>query len=250
MDRMRIRLLGVPIDALRRDEALDRVRIFFDGGSHLIATPNPEMLVMAHKDAGFREALGSADLALADGFGLVLMARLRGQRIPERITGVDFLTDIAGLCAAREKRVFLLGAGEGVARAAAEALGKRFPALIIAGAASGGTLRQDNEGVYHIDDKTMGDLKVASPDVLFVAFGHGKQELWITQHLPELPSVRVAMGVGGAFDFIAGKIVRAPKAMRAVGLEWLWRLIREPRRLGRIWTAVAVFPWLVLREKR
>lgn len=247
---MRLQILGVPIDALRRDEALSRVDVFLDGGRHLVTTPNPEMLVMAHRDSKFREVLNSADLAIPDGIGLVLMAALRGEEIPERITGVDFLVEVAGLIAVKGKSVFFLGAEDGVARSAANGLKKKYPTLIIAGAESGGTLRQTPEGQWRIDDKTMEALRSASPDVLFVAFGHGKQEKWIADNLADLTSVRVAMGVGGAFDFISGRTKRAPKAMRMFGLEWLWRLLREPRRAGRIWTAVAVFPWLVLREKR
>ena len=240
---MRIELLGVPIDAVTRDEALSRVSVFLDGGSHMITTPNPEMLVMATRDERVRDALRAADLAIADGIGLLMMAHLKGKKIPQRITGVDFMQDIIGLAAAKGKRVFFLGAGDGVARQAADVMKRKHPELIIAGAESGGSLP-------HIDAGVMARIRESLPDVLFVAFGHGKQEKWIVDALPNLPAVRVAMGVGGSFDFIAGRVKRAPKVIRMVGLEWLWRLIREPWRLRRIWTAVVVFPWLVLSGKR
>jgi N-acetylglucosaminyldiphosphoundecaprenol N-acetyl-beta-D-mannosaminyltransferase len=120
---------------------------------------------------------------------------------------------------------------------------RKHPELIVAGAESGGRLPE-------MDQSVMARIRESLPDILFVAFGHGKQEKWIAAALPSLPAVRVAMGVGGAFDFIAGRVKRAPKLMRLAGLEWLWRLIREPWRIRRIWTAVVVFPWLVLRSKR
>ena len=95
----------------------------------------------------------------------------------------------------------------------------------------------------------MEKIREEAPDILLIALGHGKQEKWIAAHLPELPSVKVAMGVGGAFDFIAGRVLRAPRILRRLGLEWLWRLILQPSRLPRIWRAVIKFPILVLRAK-
>jgi N-acetylglucosaminyldiphosphoundecaprenol N-acetyl-beta-D-mannosaminyltransferase len=247
---MRIRILDIPIDGVTRQEALDRVEEYLEKpGQRLITTPNPEMLVEAAKDARFREALQKADLAIPDGNGLLLAARMRGKRLPERVTGTDLVDDIAGLAARRGDKVFLLGAAPGVATEAAEALTKKYPGLIVAGAESGGQVERDQAGIPMIDDHELVKLIRAEPDILFVAFGHGKQEEWILEHLSRLPTVRVAMGVGGAFDFIAGRVRRAPAFMRRLRLEWLWRLILQPRRLKRIWNAVFVFLCLVLREK-
>lgn len=217
---------------------------------HLVTTPNPEMLVRASKDTEFMEALRSADLAIPDGFGLLLVGRIKGLRIPERIPGSEFVDDIAAVAAARGVSVYLLGGRGDVAEKAANALRMRHPGLRIAGADGGGELKTGADGALDTETAVFQRILTARPEILLVAFGHGAQELWIRRHLADLPSVRLAMGVGGTFDFLAGTAKRAPKFLRKTGLEWLWRLIVEPWRFGRIWTAVAVFPWLALRRKR
>jgi N-acetylglucosaminyldiphosphoundecaprenol N-acetyl-beta-D-mannosaminyltransferase len=126
---------------------------------------------------------------------------------------------------------------------------KRHSNLRVVGARSGGRVRRDQAGNLGINDDDMAAIQSAQPDLLFVAFGHGRQEGWIAQNLPRLPSVAVAMGVGGTFDFIAGRAKRAPIIFRQIGLEWLWRLFREPRRWRRIIDAVIVFPYLVIRSR-
>lgn len=248
---MRIALLDVPIDGVTREEAAGRVETLLDEPrGHLVTTPNPEMLVLASKDAAFRAALSQADLAVPDGIGLLYVARLKGMRLPERVTGTDLLDDIAAIAARRKLSVYLLGGIDDVAEDAAKTLLKRHHGLKIVGAESGGHVRIDDQGRPHADPAVEERIREAAPDVLFVAFGHGVQERWITSHLPVLPSVRLAMGVGGAFDFLADRVQRAPATLRNLGLEWLWRLIMQPWRFKRIWTAVAVFPWLALRRKR
>lgn len=250
---MRTQILGVLIDAITRAEAGRRVEaMLHEPRGHAIATPNPEMLVAASADADFRGALRAADMTIPDGFGLLLVSRLLGQPIPERITGTDFIDDVCAIAVKQHKRVFLLGGeGERVAERAAEELVKRHPGLKIAGARSGFKVFWESPATPIIEGDTLVAVKAAAPDILFVAFGHRKQELWIQKTLPHLPSVRLAMGVGGAFDFIAGDVLRAPSIMRKLGLEWLWRLALEPRkRFRRIWTAVAVFPYLALTARR
>jgi N-acetylglucosaminyldiphosphoundecaprenol N-acetyl-beta-D-mannosaminyltransferase len=139
--------------------------------------------------------------------------------------------------------VFLLGACEGIAATAARALCDANPALHVCGTFAGSPATIDEE---HILEK----IRAASPRMLFVAFGAPNQELWIARNLAKMPSVKVAMGVGGAFDFIAGKQKRAPQIFRSLGLEWLYRLMREPRRIVRIINAVVVFPFLVITRDR
>ena len=247
---MRIELMGVPIDGVTRAEAAARVETLLDEPrDHFVTTPNPEMLVQASKDARFQAALHRADLAVPDGVGLLYVARLKGMRLPQRITGTDFIEDIAAIAAKRRLGVYLLGGRGDVAEDAAKMLLKRHPGLAVVGAESGGEVYVDADGEPSVAPEVEARIREAAPAILFVAFGHGVQERWITARSASFPSVRLAMGVGGAFDFIAGEVRRAPEFLRKTGLEWLWRLYLQPWRLRRIWTAVAVFPYLALRRK-
>ncbi len=248
---MRLEILGVPIDGVTETEALERVRVFLDEPrGHLVTTPNPEMLVLAQKDQKFKDVLRQSDLAIPDGAGLMVAATMRGHRLPARVTGADFTEKVAELAAEAGKSIYLLGAGAGVAVRAAGVLKTKFPKLKIAGASAGDDVRRDAGGHLQTRPETIEAINLVQPDILFVAYGHGVQEEWIAENMARLPSVRVAMGIGGTFDFLAGKVRRAPKLMRRLGLEWLWRLIIQPQRWHRIWTAVAVFPFLVMTEKR
>lgn len=239
----RVRLLGVPIDPVTASEAVARLRSFLtDGRQHHVMTPNSEMLVAASKDEAFRSLLNRTDLNIPDSQGLLYAARWTGQFLPERVTGVD---TVQAFCASLSKDtpVFLLGAAPGVAEAAAEALKKKNPGLNIAGTFSGSPKDEDATDILQ-------RIALSGAQILFVAYGAPKQDEWIDKHLKELPSVKVAMGVGGTFDFLAGVQKRAPSLFRKLGLEWLWRVVREPKRIGRIMTAVIVFPVIVLRYGR
>ncbi len=254
---MRIEILGVPVDAITKVEALMKAQnMLAERRGHFLTTPNPEMLVLATREPRFKEVLRKADLAIPDGIGLLYAARLHGKRIPERVSGADFLDELAALALQKGLPVFLLGGGQStlagkqdVAKRAADILREKYPGLEVVGAESGGQVSLSADGTWQMDPALLDRIRAASPAMLFVAFGHGKQETWIADHLAALPSVRLAIGIGGAFDFIAGEVRRAPLMMRRLGLEWLWRLVRQPSRFGRIWTAVAVFPWLALRDK-
>ncbi|MDD5041410.1 MAG: WecB/TagA/CpsF family glycosyltransferase [Candidatus Peribacteraceae bacterium] len=240
MSSSRVFLLGVSIDAVTRTGALEMIRGFLrEEKQRHIMTPNNEMLMETAHNADFRALLNETDLNIPDSTGLVWMARLTGQRLPERVTGVDTVT---ALCASltKEAPVFLLGAQPGIAEAAASVLLKNNPRLKIVGCFAGSPREEDAPTILAM-------IRAAAPHLLLVAFGAPAQDLWIAKHLQEMPSVRVAVGVGGTFDFLAGKRQRAPIRMQRLGLEWLWRLMREPRRIGRIWRAVVIFPLLVLR---
>lgn len=216
-------ILGVKVDNITRQQAIERVGLLLLGsGQHLITTPNPEFIVAAQKDEEFREILNQASLALPDGVGLLFAGCVLGVPLKERIAGSDFVWDIARLAAGGGYSMQLIGAGQGIAQKAGEQLQKKIPRLKIV---------------------------TSQPDILLVALGHRKQEKWIAAHLPEMPSVKIVMGVGGVFDFLAGRVRRAPVVMRALGLEWFWRLFLEPRRLPRIFRAVVVFPILVIRKR-
>ncbi len=204
-----------------------------------VMTPNNEMLVEACHNTSFRDLLNRTTLNIPDSVGLLWMARFTRQRLSQRVTGVDTVTT---LCTSltEETPIFLLGAKPGVAESAAQALMSSNPHLKVTGCFAG-TPREEDAPII----LTM--IRAAAPHLLLVAYGAPAQDLWIDRYLKELPSVRVAMGIGGTFDFLAGTRKRAPAWMRRMGLEWLWRLVREPKRIGRIWRAVVIFPLLVLR---
>ncbi len=206
-----------------------------------IVTANPEILLYARKDKGYRDAILKADLRIADGFGLVLLACLFGKKL-HRITGVDLAEATIKLAAEKNWSVALVGGGDtpGTAQKAFDALKKFYPSLR-GFAHDGGVIANDGTGDV-VDDETIQQLIQESPDIVLVGFGHPKQERWIARNLPNLPSVKTIIGVGGTFDYWAGNVKRAPGWMRAIGIEWLFRLMVEPKRWKRIWNAVAVFP--------
>lgn len=239
----KIDILGVKIDKITAIETIERIGQFLrSNSSHYIITANPEMAVEAQKDEEFRKIINNADLVVPDGFGLILASKiLYGKnRLTERISGIDLIFEIAKNFG-NDYKIFLLGGKESVAKITAEKLKEKFPEIKIAGFFGG-------------DASEIGDsaailaVNVASPDILFVAYGAPKQEKWIARNLKKMPSVKLVMGVGGAFDIISGRIKRAPLWMRRFGLEWLWRLIQEPRRIGRIYNATIKFLWLVLTK--
>ncbi|OGD34711.1 hypothetical protein A2988_04410 [Candidatus Azambacteria bacterium RIFCSPLOWO2_01_FULL_46_25] len=193
---------------------------------HHIITLNPEILLQANRDATYADVLRKGSMVLPDGIGLVWMGRLLGIPFRERIAGVDFMVELVRLAEQKEKTVFLLGGRNGAAQKTAEKLKQRFPKLMI--------------------DWSENADSVPNADIVFIALGAPKQELWIDANKSRLPGIKIAMGVGGAFNMIAGIHPRASHFMRSIGLEWLWRLTLEPRRIGRIGNAVIIFPFTLL----
>ena len=241
-------ILGVQIDQLTFDQIRQKLEQFLGSGmAHHIVTANPEMLVAAHRNPVFQNILRRADLVVADGVGILWAAKtVYGESIPERITGNDLLALLIDLANAHDLNVYFIGGETDQAERAAQAVRGQHPRLQIR-ARQGGAMTKDV--IWHIDPSVIEDIKAQAPDILVVALGHEKQETWIHDFLPELPSVRAAIGVGGAFAFLSGDVPRAPRWMQRAGLEWLWRLMQEPSRFGRIFTAVIVFPVLVIWDK-
>jgi N-acetylglucosaminyldiphosphoundecaprenol N-acetyl-beta-D-mannosaminyltransferase len=201
---------------------------------------NPEFVVVAHHDPEFRALLNRADLALPDGIGLVWAGRWLGQPLRERVTGSDFVPRFAALAARQGYRPFFLGAAPGVAERAAAKLVQQHPGFRVAGCHAGSPDPAE-------EDEIVSRVRATRPDVLFVAYGAPAQDYWIARNLARL-EVPVAMGVGGTFDFIAGVVPRAPVWMQRLGLEWLFRLVRQPWRWRRQ-MALVEFIGLVLAAR-
>lgn len=238
----RVTILNVAIDNVNESEALERIVGFLRaGGPHQVVTVNPEFVMEAQRNPAFRAVLQQADLATPDGFGLILAARWQQTPLRGRVTGVVLADRLAALAADGGYRIFLLGAAPGVAERAAATLRQRHPAVQIAGCYAGSPHPRHEPFLQQL-------ISAARPDILLVAYGHPAQDLWIARNQPIL-RVPVAMGVGGVFDYLAGRVPLAPAWMRRSGLEWLYRLIQQPRRWQRIIVAVPLFTWTVLRAR-
>jgi N-acetylglucosaminyldiphosphoundecaprenol N-acetyl-beta-D-mannosaminyltransferase len=242
-DRVRsINILGVRIDDVDYDSALAEVENYLrEDGCHQIATVNPEFVTLARRHLRFRNVLNSTALNVPDGVGIVWAAARSGHPLSERVTGQELVDRIAARATLGERRLFLLGAREGVAELAAAELQRRHPGLIIAGCHAGSPAPAQDQSI-------VARVNASGAGILFVAYGPPKQELWIARNAARL-QVSVAMGVGGTFDTLAGIVPRAPRWMQAQGLEWAFRLVREPRRLRRQ-LALPYFVWLVLTNKK
>lgn len=227
--RRRVELGGVLLDQIGLADAVERVEEFVRSGQpHQVVTVNLDFVSIASGDAEFRSTLNEADLAVADGMPLVWLSHLKGDVLEERIAGVELVTESCRLAEELGCSVFLLGAGPGVAEAAARRLESMYPGLRIAG-----TYSPPVGPLNDLENKRIVDrIRAAAPDFLFVALGAPRQDLWIREHQPQL-QVPVAMGVGCVLDLLAGSVRRAPVWMQRSGLEWAFRLLQEPQRLWR-----------------
>jgi N-acetylglucosaminyldiphosphoundecaprenol N-acetyl-beta-D-mannosaminyltransferase len=210
-----------------------------------VVTPNPEFIVFAQANPWFKKILNQADLAIPDGVGLVWASKLLGNPIKERISGTDLMENLCQLAAKKNWSVYLLGGWPGVAQKALAVLKKRYPGL--KGWAETGPKISNQEFRIKNNEFWVKKINQKKPDLLFVALGMGKQEKLIADNWPDL-KVKLAMGVGGAFDYLSGEIPRAPNWLRKIGFEWFYRLIREPWRWRRQ-LALVRFVWLVVKEK-
>lgn len=243
--RQSVCILGVRVDDVTTDEALQLMVGYIEEGQrdpsavHQVVTVNPEFVMRAQRDPTFRVVLQNAQLAIPDGVGLLWAARVLGCRLRERVTGSDTVPLLARECAARGHRLFLLGAAPGVAEQAARELCAANPGLQIAGTYAGSPAASEEDGI-------VARIVASRPRVLLVAYGAPAQDVWIARNLARL-GVPLCIGVGGTLDFLAGVAQRAPAGMRRMGVEWLYRLLREPRRWRRM-LALPHFWLLVMRE--
>ena len=251
MSAPRLVLGGVPVDRLTAAAALDRIEALVAaraGGA--VFTPNVDHVVLAARDSSFASAYQRAELSLADGMPVVWASRLLGAPVPEKVSGSDLLLPLAERAARRGWRLYLLGGAPGVADEAGRRLQALFPALMLAG--TDAPLLSADPG-DPASAAALARLRAARPDLVLVALGAPKQELWIDRHRDALRPA-VAVGIGAALDFLAGRARRAPRLVSRAGLEWLWRLAREPRRLWRRYLvqdpAFAAILWRELRARR
>lgn len=261
-------LLGVGITNALEKNILEFIleNLKTSSEKYYIVTPNPEILVFANKNKDFKNILNNARLALPDGMGVILAGKILGRNFKERVTGTDLVKNLCKIVSKQPITVGFLGGGPKIAEKTAECLRKKYPGLKVVFAASewpekddrgsrvenssqkieGGSLIHFQSSIVKNPSSTFNHLS-SSIDILFVAFGFPKQEQWMSENIHKLP-VKVMMGVGGAFDYVSGKVPRAPVFLQKLGFEWLYRLIRQPWRIKRQ-LALLEFIFLVLKEK-
>ena len=222
---MRTDVLGVGFDDLTLDEAVQTGSGLVEAdGFHYAVTPNPEFILAARKNPEFKQALLGADLVLADGIGVIYSAKILGRPLKSKVPGIDFAQRLVAWMAEHGKRLFLLGAKPGVAELAAANLKAAYPGLIVCGT---------HDGYFQEDGPVVKAIQESAADVVFVCLGAPKQELWMVRNGPAA-GARLMVGLGGSLDVFAGVVERAPEGFQKLGLEWLYRLMKEPRRIGRM----------------
>ena len=236
---MRIDVLGVGFDNLTMEEAVDEgVRLLHAEGTHYVVTPNPEIVEVCREDPAAMRAVNGADLVLPDGIGVIKGAAMLGTPLKEKTPGIEFAAHLMGRMAEEGLSLYLLGAKPGVAEQAAENLQKQYPGLQIAGT---------HDGYFKDDGPVAEDIRRSGADVVFVCLGAPKQELWMEKN-GAATGAKLLCGLGGSLDVFAGVVERAPKFWSDHGLEWFYRLCKEPRRIGRM-MKLPLFLVHVRREK-
>lgn len=236
--RVGCEIFQVPVHDVTFEETVTHIGHWIDQRqSAQIATVNPEFLVRSRDNPQFRAALQEAALCIPDGIGVLWAARQQGKILRERVAGSDLVPRLAADAAQHDWRVYFLGAAPGVAEATARILSQRYPGLLVAGTFAGSPALEE-------EDAIVSRIQASQADLVFVAYGAPKQDLWLHRNL-ERTGARVGIGVGGSFDFITGIQIRAPRWVQRIGLEWLYRLVREPWRWRRQ-LALPQFVWLVL----
>lgn len=222
---MRIDIMGVGFDSLTLNEAVDRAQeLIAERRAAYVVTPNPEIVMTCWQNADAANAVQNADLVLPDGIGVVYGAKILGTPLKSKLPGIDFASALMERMAESHGSVFLLGAKPGVAKTAGENLEKKYPGLVVCGV---------HDGYFQDDAPVIAEINAAQPDLLLVCLGAPKQELWMQRNAPVL-HVGLMAGLGGSLDVFAGTVKRAPAVFQKLGLEWFYRLIREPWRFKRM----------------
>lgn len=243
----RIDVAGVLIDNVTTAETTEAiVGLIAAGGPACVVTPNVDHIVKVRRDPEFAEICRTAALVLADGMPLLWAARFLGTPLKEKISGSDLFPELCALSARKGYGVFFLGGRPGAANVAAEQLTARYPGLRVVGTCCP-PFGFEHDQVWN--EQIIAMVRSARPHILFLALGTPKQEKWIRRHQAAC-GVPVAIGVGASVDFVAGVVRRAPRWMQRAGLEWLWRLLQEPRRLWRRYLVEdPKFFWYVARQR-
>ena len=235
-----IKILGVKINNVTMDEAVDKLWEFCgEEGNHAVFTPNPEFVYRAYHDPDFRDKLNSADLIIPDGIGLIYAAKIIGTPLKERVPGFEVCCKIIDRAAEKSAKIFILGGKPGVAELAKKNLERDHKGINVVGV---------NDGYFKDDDEILNELKIRQPRLVLCALGSPKQEEFILKAKELLPDA-LFVGVGGSFDVWSGVVERAPEIYQKLGLEWLYRTVKEPKRFKRIFPTLPLFVLKVLREK-
>lgn len=229
MNTKMIKILEVPISNVTMNEAVEIVDGFVKSDKfHKVYTPNPEIVMLAKKNENFMEVVKKADLVVPDGIGVVIGSRLqKGENLPERVPGYDLVQNTMKRAVKEGYKYYFFGSKPGVAEMAAEKMRETYPGIQIVGTRDGYFKAEDEEAIIK-------DINESGANILLVALGAPKQETWIEEHQHLLPNVRVAIGVGGSLDGMAGIVKRAPIAFQKLGLEWFYRLLKQPSRFVRM----------------
>lgn len=236
-----VTLLGMRVDRVSPDETLTAIDGFIaDGSPHHIVTADASMVVLARHDPVLHAIVETAALVTPDGAGILWASRLLGTPVPHKVSGVDLVGELCRQSGARGYRIYFLGAAPGVAEEAAEKMRARFPGTQIVGTHDGYFPLEDEAGI-------LSEIRAANPNILLVAFGIPRQEKWIDKHKAALGAA-VLIGVGGSFDVFSGRVNRAPLWMQRNSLEWLYRLSKNPKKIGKV-MALPQFALLALRQR-
>lgn len=237
---MRIDVLGVGFDDLTMQEAVERgMALLRSDGAHYVVTPNPEIVEVCRENPEAMRAVNGADLVLPDGIGVVKGAAMLGTPLKEKTPGIEFAAHLMERMAEEGLTLYLLGAKPGVAELAAEKLAAQYPGLKLAGT---------HDGYFKEDGPVVEAVRESGADCVFVCLGAPKQELWMAKNGPAT-GARLLCGLGGSLDVFAGTVERAPKFWSDHGLEWFYRLCKEPKRIGRM-MKLPLFLVHVRQEKR
>ncbi len=222
-----IEIMDVPFDTTGMDGAVKKVMGYFkDGGEHIVCTPNPEIVMDAQKDKTLFSILRAADLVVPDGIGIVWASKFCHKKLKERVSGYDLCINVFDKMKYENRTVYFFGGKPGVAAEAAKRVELKYKGINVVGCRNGYFSQKDENNI-------IAEIKAASPDLLLVGLGSPKQEKWIYDNL-RFTGARVAIGVGGCFDVMAGNLNRAPEIYRTMGIEWLYRLIKQPTRFKRM----------------